>query len=245
MQIENKKIRKMYNQQIVEKYSNNYEFNRWFKTSRLSLDYFMTYKSINYHLNDLEYNNYLEFGPGPGTWTRLFYRHNKEANFDLIDISEEMKKQFGLEMRSQDNVNYRLIDITKYDSDKKYDLFFSSRAIEYLEEKEVLLKKIFSFLRNGGQGMIITKNPHYGLFKKEKNKRWQHRGQLSADFLKDSLEKVGFSKVEIYPVIFRIPVIDRFTNYFSRLIFKKLYKKKISKRFLFLIESYIIKFHKV
>jgi len=241
----NKKIKEFYNKQIVKKYRNDYEFNRWFKTSRLTLDYFMTYKSIRHHLSTLNYNDCLEFGPGPGTWTKLLYRHNPEANFDLIDISEEMKKQFKLEMRSQHNIDYKLVDIIEYETDRKYDLFFSSRAIEYLENKELFFKKIFSFFKKNSQGLIITKNPKYGLLRKKENLRWQHRGQIDIEFFKDELKKIGFENIKVYPVIIRIPIIDKFTDYFSRLIFEKMYKKEISKYFLFLIESYIIKFDKL
>ena len=71
-----------------------YEFNIWFTTPRLFLDYWMTHQVINYHLAKLKFNSCLELGPGPGTWTKLLFRHSPEADFDLVDISLHNLGQF-------------------------------------------------------------------------------------------------------------------------------------------------------
>ncbi len=241
---ENAKIKNLYNKQIKEKYKDNYELKRWFSTSRLRLDYFMTYNSINNRLQEINYSNCIEFGPGPGTWTRLLYRNNVDANFDLIDISKEMKNQFALEMREKDNINYFVSDINEYKFTKKYDLFFSSRAVEYVEDKNKLFKKIYDILDEGGKGVIITKNPEFGIFRKIKSKKWHHKKQIRIKDFDTALSKLGFKDIKTYPVIVRISFIDRFFINLSEFVYKKVFNKKITKSILPFTESYLIAFKK-
>ena len=240
----NKNIQDFYNSKIEDRYENDYEFNRWFKNSRLRLDYYMVYKSIKHHLKDVDFNNCLELGPGPGTWTKLLYKKNPNANFDLVDISKSMKGQFMGEMRRQPNTNYVVGDINEYNFDKQYDLFFSSRAIEYLDNKQLLLEKVFRVLVKGGQGMIITKNPNIGLFNRKKTTRWQHSGQISIKKLQDKLKDTGFKNIKVYPVIIRLPIFDRLKFSWSEKLFEKVFRYRLSNKLLPFVESYIIIFEK-
>jgi len=240
----NEKIKNLYNMQIKNKYKYNYEFKRWFSTSRLRSDYAMTYNSINYHLKNFNYKNCIEFGPGPGTWTRVLYRNNPNASFDLIDISEEMKNQFFLEMREKNNVYYCVSDINEYDFNKKYDLFFSSRAIEYVANKDKLVKKIYKILNSNGKGIIITKNPDFGFFRKIKSNRWHHKKQIKIKDFKALLLKLGFKNIKTYPVIIRVSFVDRFFVGLSEFIYKKVFNKEITKSILPFVESYLIIFEK-
>lgn len=240
-----KNIKIFYEEKVNSKFGGDYEFNRWFSNLRTSLDYIMTYKSISYHIKDINFNNCLEIGPGPGTWTRLLYKKNKSAKFDLIDISKEMKRQFFLEMRNQINVDYIIKDIDKEKIEKNnYDFVFSSRAIEYFEDKDSFIKKIFNSMRVNSQGIIITKNPLFGF--KKKDKRWQHKGQIKKDNLVKKIKNMGFKNIKIYPVVFRMPILDRFNLKISKYFFDKFYKRTICKNKLFLklVESYLIKFEK-
>lgn len=243
-EIKNIKIKELYNNLIDKKYNGNYEFQRWFSDRRLRLDYYMTYKALSYHITNINFSSYLEFGPGPGTWTKVFYRKNKDANFTLVDISEEMKKQFVLEMRQQDNIDYIVGDILKVKFGKSFDLFFSSRAIEYLEDKEAFFESVSRFISEGSTGVIVTKNPHFGLFKMKKDNRFQHAGQLSVDKMTSLLKSSGFKKVEVYPVIVALPFIDRFTLRFSEIFFSKIFQKKMNTCQSKFIESYITIFRR-
>jgi len=239
----NTEIKKLYNNIINKKYNKNYEFQRWFSNARLRLDYFMTYKSIQNATEDVNFNRCLELGPGPGTWTRVLYRKNSDANFDLVDISQEMKNQFYLEMRANHNINYLISDIMEFNTEKKYDFFFSSRAIEYLEDKKILMQKIYSILLKNGTGIIITKNPQIGLLRK-KRKKWQHTNQIEIENFKILLTDIGFNNIEFYPVIVRIPLIERISSKFSENLYARIYKKQLKKKYIPMIESYLIKFKK-
>lgn len=240
--LKNKKIKDLYSDVIPGRYQNNYEFNRWFVSPRDRLDYFMTHFAIQHHLSGTTFESCLEFGPGPGTWTRLLYRQNPKAKFDLVDISAEMKNQFELEMRTKDNVAYHLTDIMDFRPSEPYDFFFSSRAIEYLEDKKGFLKKLHNdFLRPGGKGMIVTKNPLFNPGHQKKDTRFQHQGQIPSSEMIKMLQDAGFSNIKVYPVIIR-KIWDRFSFGFSEKKFLKIYNSPLADENLRITESYLIVF---
>jgi len=225
-----------------EKYQNDYEFNRWFVRDRNRAEYAMTYLAIKHSLKGISFNTCLEFGPGPGTWTRLLFRANPEARFDLVDISKEMKNQFRLEMRGGERVNYMVSDVMEYSVEQPYDLFFSSRMVEYLDDKVAFFKKLPNLVKVGGAGVILTKNPFHGV---RKSKKPAHQGQISMPEMKSLLESNGFSDVRFHPVVIRLPIISRFTSAVSERIFHKHIDKEpnlqAANR---TIESYLVTFKK-
>ena len=241
----NQKIKNLYETSIKDKYKNDYEFRRWFLSERLRLDYFMTRTSLKHHMSDVSFDSCLEFGPGSGIFTPIAYRKNPQARFDLIDISEEMKNQFALEVRGRENTNYIVDDILEHKFNQKYDLFYSVRAIEYVEDKKSLFKKIYSLLNENGKGVIVTKNPFYGSAEHGDGTRWQHTGKLGINDMRNILKQTGFKSAAIYPVIIRFPIIERFTLKFTEKYFNKIYKNpmlnNLMSRF---IESYIVIFEK-
>jgi ubiquinone/menaquinone biosynthesis C-methylase UbiE len=243
--INNNDFKKHFNRAVVERFADNYEFNRWFMSRRLRLDYFMSYYSIQFFANRVKFSDFLEVGPGPGTWTRIFFRRCSDAKFDLVDISQEMKRQFFLEMRNQENINYIVADIAKYDFNKKYDFFFSSRAIEYFNDKDHFLEKIYNVLVSGAKGIIITKNPDIGFWgKSREGRKWQHTAQIKPKDLIIKLSKAGFKKIEAYPVIIRVPLFDRFTDFFANKIYMRWFNKPLKNTMINLCESYLIVFEK-
>jgi trans-aconitate methyltransferase len=238
----NKEIKELYNQNISEVYKNQYEFKRWFSSHRLTLDYSMMYRKILFTVTNMTFESCFELGPGPGTWTRILFKKNPSADYTLVDISEEMRMQFKLEMRSgNSNVSYEISDFLDYQTDKKFDLFFSSRAVEYIKPFEEVVKKIKFLLRDRGAGVIVTKNPKY--FKFGKDKRSQHQNQISPERMKLLLEQNGFTNIVFSPCIVRIAVVDRLSTYFSEYIFKKSLSSKNQKISRF-CESYIVTFVK-
>jgi len=242
-QIKNEKIKDCYDSLIGDRYDKDYEFNRWFNTARDRLDYTMTYRSVSHSIKNTQFSSCLEGGPGPGTWTRVIYRENPNATFQLVDISKAMEDQFELEMRKVSNVEYTVGDISEFMKKDRYDLFFSSRMIEYLEDKALFAKNLYTSLRLGGRGVIITKNPKYGLFSR-KDSRFQHTGQLSSGQLVSLLGGVGFRDIETFPVVIRVPLLDRASLFLSEKIFNNSFKKPLCNVPLSLVESYLVTFKK-
>lgn len=242
--LNNKNVKIKYNQVIEDQYSNEYEFKRWFSNERLFIDYVMTYKSIKFHIKDIEFKSVFELGPGPGTWTRLLYRRNPNASFDLLDISESMQHQFINEMRNVQNVNYKVGDIADFETDEEYDLFFSSRAIEYIDDPGDVLKRISNLMKTGAKGLIVTKNPSYVRIRSGKNNKIFHSGDLPSEKFVTLLKEAGFSNVKVFPVIFRLPLVDRVVLWFSKKIFYKNYRFEAKSRHKKITESYIYTFEK-
>jgi len=243
MSISNHDIKTIYNEILTNRFKSNYEFERWFTHQRVRADYFMMYASIQEQLKNVSFSKCLEFGPGPGTWTRLLYRANPNATFTLVDISEEMKKQFYLEMRGVPNVEYLLSDMTEFESESKFDFFFSSRAIEYLSDKDKFFEKLGALMGDKSTGIILTKNKDF-LYNRRGDKRSQHKqGLLSIEEHRKQLKRVGFNDIHVYPAIIRLPLIDRLHTVFSEKLFKKVFKHELKDGLLLsLTECYVITF---
>lgn len=241
--MKNQNIKEFYNHLVDgETYEKDFEFKRWFIRARNRAEYAMTYLSIKQHTKGINFSRCLEIGPGPGTWTRLLYRANSEAVFDLVDISEAMKEQFRLEMRSLPNVHYHVSDVMQYQTEQTYDLFFSSRAIEYFDDKPAFFKKMQTLIAAGGTGVMVTKNPFHGI---RKDKGAAHQGQIPMPDMKKYLSDNGFTDIKFYPAVRRIPIISRFTSEFSEYLFEKgiITPMQINKKYT-TTESYIVVFKK-
>jgi len=240
--LKNKDIGTGYNAGVRESYKNDYEFNRWFIRSRNRAEYTMTYQAISERLKETNFSTALELGPGPGTWTRLLHRKNQNAELQLVDISEAMKEQFELEMRELPNVTYTVTDIMEYAPSEPYELFFSSRAVEYLDDKPGFFKKLGTFVKAGGNGMIVTKNPYHGIRKSGLD---AHQGQIPMPEMKRMLEDNGFVDVAFYPAVVRIPILSRLTSEVAEYILEKNLNQQLNinatNR---TIESYVVTFTK-
>ncbi|MFW0871386.1 MAG: class I SAM-dependent methyltransferase [Patescibacteria group bacterium] len=241
--MKNHNIKEFYNYLVDgETYRKDFEFNRWFIRARNRAEYAMTYIAIKAHTANLKFTNCLEVGPGPGTWTRLLYRTNPKAEFNLVDISEAMREQFYLEMRDLPNVKYRVQDVMEYNEDIQYDLFFSSRAVEYFDDKPEFFKKLSKLVVNKGRGVMVTKNPYHGV---RKDKGEAHQGQIPMPKMKEMLEDNGFSNVRFYPAVIRIPIISRFTSELAEYLFEKRINREIDiHKINRIVESYIVTFTK-
>lgn len=245
--LESNKVKEIYNQKIKEDYRGDYEQRRWFANDLLRAGYEMTYQSIKHHLlqNNLSIENYLELGPGAGTWTKLFIEKNPQANFDLVDISSEMLKlaKDNLNQYQGANIDYFEKNFLEFESNKKYDLFFSCRAIEYISDKDKAIAKIAKLLKNGATGLIITKTPKYLRNKILGRKISElHQGQILPRKLKKLLKYAGFKELKIYPVTMSFPLLR--SAKINKTLHKIFFKHKLNFISQFFTESYCVKFQK-
>jgi len=229
----------------VRQSGGQYEQQRWFKNPVVRAGYEMTAWSIKRHLSgsDLQFKHCLEVGPGPGTWTKLLLNKNPEADYDLVDISSEMLNLAKQNIGDIPNVKYFLNDFMEFSSGKKYDLFFSSRAIEYFKDKEGAINKIYSLMQPDSSGLIITKTPHYLRAKVSGRKiRDIHLGQIKPSEMRTILMQTGFRNVEIYPATATLPLLR--SSYLNKLVFSVFRNFKLNFISQFFSESYIVKFKK-
>lgn len=244
--VQNADIKDMYEEKIASTYKDNYEYNRWFTNPRLRLDYAMTYRSIQHHLAQTTFTSALELGPGPGTWTRLLYRQNPGAKLDLVDISEAMAEQFTLEMRESSTVSYTVGDFLTYEPTQQYDLFFSSRAVEYFEDLDKLFDMINRCLAPGGTAVIVTKNPdHFSIGKllKSYQERTHHTGQIHLDRMRELISSRGLTDTTFSPCIIRVPLLDRFMPQIAEKLFTQSFQRTVDE-LPALAESYVVTFKK-
>ena len=216
-------IEKLYNDIAGKQFKGNYEKNRWANKSEKSR-YEMISNTLIKISKDYKFKEYIEIGPGPGTWTKIFLERNKNAKFTLVDISYEMLEQAKKNLINYSNLVYLKGDFLKIPLGKKFDFFFSSRALEYLSDKEFAFKRIGEIIKKNGNGVIITKTPHPikdKIYNKIGRKiRHEHKDQISLKRMKNLLEKNGFVDIKFFNVITEFPPSVRYNQ---PVINKKLY----------------------
>lgn len=109
----------------------------------------------------MHFANIFEVGCGVGTWT--VHLCNWCKNITLFDISDEMAE---LTVNRLKQLNFtRVSKIVGDFQDRnlnikgKYDAIFSIRAIEYMQNKSIILSRMYNLLNDGGFVFFITKNP--------------------------------------------------------------------------------------
>ncbi len=221
----------------------DYESHRWFRNKISKAGYFMTKESIKTHIPKREFHICLELGPGHGTWTKELLAINVNAQYDLVDVSAAMLDLVKKRFKKKENINYYESDFLEFASNKKYDFFFSVRAVEYILDKKELVNKIIALLINDGQGFIITKTPKYFRNKILRRRiKDFHKGQIAPGKFKELLQDAGARKIRIYPVTMSWPFWQSAKiNLFLHKIFYRLPLNFISQ---FFSESYCVIFQK-
>jgi len=242
--METNAIKNVYNNIVKDKFKGDYEHNRWFKDEQSKIGYEMTKRSIERHfLNSLSFNNYLEVGPGPGTWTSLFLKKNSKANYSLVDISAEMLKLAKNKLSQYDNVSFFESDFIKFSTSNKYDLFFSSRAIEYFPDKNRFIGRVGELLNSRGCGFIITKTPKYWSYKIMGRKVPEmHKDQIAPGALKKVLLANNFIDINLYPAVMTFPFFK--SAKLNKMIYKIFYRFHLNFLSEIFSESYCVKFTK-
>jgi ubiquinone/menaquinone biosynthesis C-methylase UbiE len=214
MAIEPEEIKEFYNHQMPQKFGEDYEYTRWFKTKLLKEGYRSTKATIEKRFLSINMNvqKYIELGQGPGTWTKLFLEKYSAINLTLVDISNQMLLLAKEKLNNYKNkINFAESNFLDFETEDKFDTFFSSRVIEYIEDKEVAVKKINSILLPNSFGCIITKTPKYFLnkFLMRKTKQF-HSGQISAKKLRKIFEENDMEIVGTYPTTFSFPLFKSY-----------------------------------
>jgi hypothetical protein len=124
-----------------------------------------------------------------------------------------------------------------------YDFFFSSRAIEYMIDKEAVAQKVASLLVSGGHGAIITKMPKplFDLIR-GRGARAFHSSQIRPTDLRDFLEENGLVVERIRIATATVPLLGLAT--LNMLVYKLLRHIPLFFSFTIFAESYVIVFRK-
>jgi len=238
-------VQAFYDKKIRGEYKCKYEHERWFSTPMRKAQYEMTKDTLLYLLNleEKQYSKVLEVGPGPGTWTKLLIEKNSHARFTLVDVSKEMLSlaRDNLEGFSVQFIHSGFLESKLND---RYDFFFSSRAIEYIQDKKAYIEKISALTNPSASGIIITKNPKYGrvLFRRRKISAL-HRNQIKPKILQKLLREAGFEILCIVPVTLHFPFINN--SHIDKILFSLFGKRSLTLISGFFAESYSIYFKKI
>lgn len=202
-------IKDHYDREVPSLSGGNYEQYRWFGNKIQMANFVLTKEVITkYLLSDrhLRPKSVLEIGPGPGTWTEVLQQSLPLAEFTLVDISEQMLKQASERLASKGQINFINQDFTTFNTNQPFDLIFSSRAIEYAEDKTAFINNLARCLALGGTGFVITKTPHYFrdrlLFR---HIPLRHQRQLSLRQFKRLVKAAGLIVLGAYPVTISVP----------------------------------------
>lgn len=208
----NERAKTFYDKEMPEKFGADYEHERWHKTPIKRAGFFLTKTAIGRHLlanETLDPSRILELGPGAGTWTKLLVGRFPEAYIDLLDISTEMLARAKAALGASERLRFLEGDILEWSPEGKYDLFFSSRVLEYIDDKRAFAEKVSAALAPGGFGFLITKMPHYERerFFGKKTSEF-HSGQIAPPALAEELRHAGFIDIGIFPVTVHIPLVN-------------------------------------
>lgn len=242
--LSNTYVKDYYNSSISQ-LSGGYCEERWFSSEAARLDYKQTEYVIQDYLKNKQFNSALEVGPGDGVWTRYFLPHIKAL--DLVEQSEEMLKRAQKRVGDVNNIKFNNTDFLEYQSAKEYDVLFAIRCLEYFNDKDKFLKKVYSLLKNNGEAAIVTKNSKY-VSLRGRTKKLLHSGQLSKREMVDLIKKNNFEVLAIHPATFRWLAKNSFFRFFfltlHRLVVSIENKFKISLPNSWMSESFIYIFRK-
>ncbi|MDR3598327.1 methyltransferase domain-containing protein [Clostridium sp.] len=137
----------------------------------------------------------MEFGCGTGLIS--FNLYNKFKNITLIDTSKEMINVVNskIEALNINNVNACCEDLVNTESDKKFDIIYSSMALHHIIDINELSKKFYDMINLNGTLCIVDLNKDDGSFHKNEIGFNGHNG-FSKTWLKNVLEVNGFSNIK-------------------------------------------------
>lgn len=222
--METSEIKDFYNTNL-QKIDIPYEQQRWFKSPQTKAGYDNTKSALTTyalpHIGDAV--DVLEFGPGPGTWTKCLLKKAPHAHYDLVDISEEMLKQASFALSDYTNIQYITSDILDFKPKKQYDFFLSSRIIEYVPQKDRAIQTIAQSLKSGAYGYLVTKTPQYKRIFGKPISSPMHRHQVSPSVLTKLLTQNGCVVCKTIHVTCVFPlahsgVLDRLLTKLCRLL---------------------------
>lgn len=153
---------KAHYQNLINRIGDDYIEHRWKKNPVSYSHYCHTEKSVEFAFRNTGFKaeNLLEIGCGPGTWTEICLKNTDRMT--IVDISSEMlnlvKKRF-----LGNNIEFYCLDFLSdsFSPPHTFDIIFSARAIEYMDDKEAMVVKSGKILSPGGYLIIITKNPKW------------------------------------------------------------------------------------
>ena len=142
----------MSNEALKEKFNENAE--KYDKIRKLIIPCFDDLYDITKNLADSKKDkpHILDLGAGTGLLAKYLFEKYPEAEFTLLDMSEEMLKVAKNRFRNYNNFKYITADYTTHNFNNTFDIVVSSLSIHHLEDinKKKLYKTIYNTLNTEG-----------------------------------------------------------------------------------------------
>ena len=142
----------MSNKTLKEKFNKNAE--KYDKIRKLIIPCFDDLYDITKNLADSKKDkpHILDLGAGTGLLTKYLFEKYPEAEFTLLDMSEEMLKVAKNRFRNYNNFKYITADYTTHNFNNTFDIIVSSLSIHHVEDvnKKKLYKTIYNTLNPEG-----------------------------------------------------------------------------------------------
>jgi ubiquinone/menaquinone biosynthesis C-methylase UbiE len=124
----------------------------------------------------------------------------------LVDISSAMLASAKKNIGEDPAFTFTESDFLVWTPSKEYDVFFSSRAIEYFPDKRPPIATIAKALRKGGEAFLITKLPHYRRMRfLGKDAGAFHEGMVAPQTLSTLFAEVDMDVLDVRPVFVVVP----------------------------------------
>lgn len=190
----------MASQSLKEKFDENAE--KYDKIRKLIIPCFDDLYNITRNLADSkkETPKILDLGAGTGLLTKYLFEKYPEAEFTLIDLSEEMLKVAKSRFKGCKNFKYITSDYLEHTSEDSFDIIVSSLSIHHLEDedKKKLYEKVYNLLNNDGiflnADQVIGSTPNID---KNYQKNWINKidkNNFTGPEKDTSLERMKFDK---------------------------------------------------
>lgn len=211
---------------VFDRASGYYRSMRWEKNRVVRYEAELTRRVITEELGERRVASALEIGCGPGTWTPLLAA--RAAHVDAIDLSMSMLEQARASV-TDPAVHFIHADAARFQAERQYELVMSIRVLEYIPEREDILRNLRNLVAPGGRAVIITKTP-ISVWRGTGRERWfgphtmarRLTGRaLDPEFwqvylpvrrVRDLFAESGFTDISVRPVIFGLPVYMRGTK---------------------------------
>jgi SAM-dependent methyltransferase len=237
---------KIHYEELIGRIGEKYIDYRWKRHPVSQSHYRHTRKAVEFAFEHFGggIGNLMEIGCGPGTWTDICLRHSKSMT--IVDISNEMLKVVRNRFAGAP-IDFHCGDFISRDISLPgpFDLIFSARALEYMDDKRAMVEKCASLLMHGGRLVIITKNPAWLDKRKERQSTGAdviHRDWVSHQDLERYYSANGLEDVVTFPVClgsYYPPLNNRLAIKVCDLVQDRVYRRKITSNLDFITESYM------
>ena len=185
----------------LKSFEDEYTQSRWFSSVKSMFDYRQTKYAFLSAVGHESHSRGLEVGPGDGVWTKTIA--NRIEDLELLDQSEEMLKRAKRVLSEYPHITYTTANVADHAfRTGHYDFLFSVRCLEYVRDKDSVIKKFYDALMPGGKFVLITKNPHYWS-QGGRQETLLHSEQMGKEELVSLLKKHGFIIDAVYPATMR------------------------------------------